>query len=73
MLNGTLCTVVPVFAVMMAVARIGSATTAQIGMLGPVSTIVLSLVVLGEAMGPWQIVGTVLVLAGVFVVSRSRA
>jgi drug/metabolite transporter (DMT)-like permease len=54
-----------------AVARIGSATTAQIGMLGPVSTIVLSCLVLGEAIGPWQIVGTTLVLAGVFVVSRS--
>jgi drug/metabolite transporter (DMT)-like permease len=73
LLNGTLCTVVPVLAVMMAVARIGSATTAQIGMLGPVSTIVLSLVLLGEPMGPWQIVGTFLVLAGVFVVSRSPA
>ena len=71
LLNGTLCTVVPVLAVMMAVARIGSATTAQIGMLGPVSTIVLSWLLLGEAMGPWQIVGTALVLAGVFVVSRS--
>jgi drug/metabolite transporter (DMT)-like permease len=71
LLNGTLCTVVPVLAVMMAVARIGSATTAQIGMLGPVSTIVLSMLVLGEPMGPWQIAGTILVLMGVFVVSRS--
>lgn len=73
LLNGTLCTVVPVLAVMMAVARIGSATTAQVGMLGPVSTIVLSLIVLDEPMGPWQVLGTVLVLAGVYVVSRSRA
>lgn len=73
LLNGTLCTVVPVLAVMMAVSRIGPATTAQIGMLGPVSTIVLSLLVLGEPMGPWQVLGTVLVLAGVYVVSRSRA
>jgi len=72
LLNGTLCTVLPVLAVMMAVERIGSATTAQIGMLGPVSTIVLSLLLLGEPMGPWQIAGTVLVLIGVFVVSRAK-
>lgn len=72
LLNGTFCTVLPVLAVMMAVARIGSATTAQIGMLGPVSTIVLSLFLLGEPMGPWQIAGTGLVLIGVFIVSRTR-
>ncbi|MEZ5461512.1 DMT family transporter [Dokdonella sp.] len=70
LLNGTLCTVVPVLAVMMAVARIGPATTAQIGMLGPVSTIVLSMLLLGEPMGPWQVAGTLLVLVGVWVVSR---
>lgn len=69
LLNGTLCTVL---AVMMAVARIGSALAAQVGMLGPVSTIVLSLLLLGEPMGPWQMAGTVLVMAGVFAVSRQK-
>lgn len=73
LLNGTLCTVFPVLAVMMAIERIGPGLAAQIGMLGPVSTIVLSVLVLGEAMGPWQVAGTVLVLAGVLVVSRPPA
>lgn len=73
LLNGTLCTVLPVLAVMMAVARIGSALASQIGMIGPVSTIVLSLWLLGEPMGPWQVAGTVLVMSGVFVVSRQKA
>jgi len=73
LLNGTLCTVLPVLMVMMAVSRIGSALAAQIGMLGPVSTIILSLFLLGEPMGPWQVLGTVLVMVGVFVVSRQRA
>ncbi len=72
LLNGTVCTVLPVLAVMVAVRRIGSATAAQIGMLGPVSTIVLSLLLLGEPMGPWQVAGTLLVLAGVFAVSRQK-
>lgn len=70
LLNGTVCTVVPVLAVMMAVARIGSSLASQVGMIGPVSTIVLSMLLLDEPMGPWQVVGTVLVMAGVFVVSQ---
>ncbi len=72
LLNGTLCTVVPVLAVMMAIERIGSGLAAQVGMLGPVSTIVLSLVLLDEPMGPWQVAGTVLVLAGVLVLTTVR-
>jgi drug/metabolite transporter (DMT)-like permease len=70
LLNGTLCTVLPVLATMMAVQRLGSAMASQIGMVGPVSTIVMSLLILGEPMGPWQIAGTVLVMIGVFVVTR---
>jgi drug/metabolite transporter (DMT)-like permease len=69
-LNGIACTVLPVFAVMLAIARIGAARAAQIGMIGPVSTILLSSVFLGEPMGPWQLLGTLLVLAGVFLVSQ---
>ena len=70
LLNGTVCTVLPVLVTMMAVQRLGSAMTSQIGMVGPVSTIVLSLLILGEPMGAWQVVGTVLVLVGVFTVTR---
>lgn len=72
LLNGTVCTVVPVFAVMMGISRIGATSAAQVGMVGPVSTIVLAWLVLGEHLGPYQIAGTVLVLVGVFVVSQSR-
>ncbi|MET0756239.1 MAG: DMT family transporter [Pseudoxanthomonas sp.] len=70
LLNGTLCTVLPVLATMMAVQRLGSAMASQLGMVGPVSTIVMSMLILGEPMGPWQIAGTVLVMIGVFVVTR---
>jgi drug/metabolite transporter (DMT)-like permease len=70
LLNGTLCTVLPVLATMMAVQRLGSALASQIGMVGPVSTIVMSLLILGEPMGPWQVAGTVLVMVGVFTVTR---
>ena len=72
LLNGTVCTVLPVLATMMAVQRLGSALASQIGMVGPVSTIVMSLLILGEPMGPWQVAGTAMVMLGVFVVTRPR-
>ena len=43
---------------------------AQVSMLGPVSTIVLSVWLLAEPMGLWQSAGTALVLAGVLLVGR---
>ena len=71
-LNATLCTALPVLAVMMAIERIGAPLTAQTGMIGPVSTILMGVLILGEPLNTWIIAGTVLVLAGVYMVSRSR-
>ncbi len=73
LLNGTACTVLPVFAVMAAIARLGASVASQVGMIGPVSTIVLADLLLDERMGAAQVVGTVLVLVGVFIVSQDRA
>jgi drug/metabolite transporter (DMT)-like permease len=70
LVNAVFCTVLPVFATMMAVARIGAGSVALAGMIGPVSTIALGYVFLGEAISGWQLAGTALVLAGVFVLSR---
>jgi drug/metabolite transporter (DMT)-like permease len=70
LLNAVLCTVLPVFATMMAVARIGAGTVALAGMVGPVSTIALGYAFLAEPISGWQLAGTALVLAGVFVLSR---
>jgi drug/metabolite transporter (DMT)-like permease len=72
-LNGTACTVVPVLLVMMAIERIGAGLTAQVGMVGPMSTITMGVFLLGEPFTLWVLAGTVLVLAGVFVVSRKSA
>ncbi len=71
--NGVICTVVPILATMLGIRRIGSGPASQIGMIGPMSTIVLSLLILHEPMGLWQLAGTLLVLVGVLTVSRSRA
>ena len=71
-LNATLCTVVPVMMVMMAIERIGSTMAAQTGMVGPMSTILMGVVILGEPFTAWVAAGTALVIAGIFVFSRSR-
>jgi drug/metabolite transporter (DMT)-like permease len=70
LLNATLCTVAPVLMVMMAVERIGAAAAAQTGMVGPMSTIVMGVFILGEPFTAWVAAGTLLVLAGIFVFTR---
>jgi drug/metabolite transporter (DMT)-like permease len=72
LLNATACTVVPVLLVMMAIERIGSGLAAQVGMVGPMSTILMGVLLLGEPMNGWVIAGTILVLLGVYVVSSRR-
>ncbi|WP_296442782.1 DMT family transporter [Rhodoferax sp. UBA5149] len=66
-LNATLCTAVPVLLVMMAIERIGASVAAQTGMVGPMSTILMGVVILGEPFTAWVAAGTVLVIAGIFV------
>jgi drug/metabolite transporter (DMT)-like permease len=72
LLNATACTALPVLLVMMAIERIGSGLTAQTGMIGPMSTILMGVLILGEPLNAWIIAGTVLVVGGVFLVTRRR-
>ncbi|MEJ8815800.1 DMT family transporter [Variovorax ureilyticus] len=69
-LNATVCTALPVLAVMMAIERIGPAMAAQTGMVGPMSTILMGVVILGEPFTAWIAAGTALVIAGIFVFTR---
>jgi len=68
-LNATLCTVAPVLMVMMAIERIGAGLAAQTGMVGPMSTILMGVLLLGEPFTAWVAAGTALVVAGIFVFS----
>ncbi|MDP3887138.1 DMT family transporter [Hydrogenophaga sp.] len=70
LLNATLCTFAPVLMVMMAIERLGAGLAAQTGMIGPMSTIAMGVLILGEPFNGWIVAGTVLVLAGVFLVTR---
>jgi drug/metabolite transporter (DMT)-like permease len=70
-LNAIACTALPVLLVMMAIERIGPALSAQTGMVGPIATIAMGVLILGEPFTPWIAAGTVLVIAGIFVFSRA--
>ncbi len=72
LLNATLCTVAPVLMVMMAIERNGAAMASQAGMIGPSSTIAMSVWILGEAFTGWIAAGTALVLAGIWLLARMR-
>ncbi len=71
-LNATLCTFAPVVMVMMAIERIGASLTAQAGTIGPVSTILMAVMLLGEPFTAWVAAGTVLVLAGIWLLTQAQ-
>jgi drug/metabolite transporter (DMT)-like permease len=72
LVNAVFCTVFPVLLTMVAVARIGPATTSQAGMIGPVSTLFMGAMILDEPITGIQLAGTALVLAGIYLLSRKR-
>jgi len=72
LLNAVVCTVAPIMMVMMAIERIGAPLTAQTGMVGPLSTISMGVLVLGEPFTGWTVVGTLFVLAGIWMLARAR-
>ena len=71
-LNATVCTFAPVLMVMMAIERIGATLAAQTGMVGPLSTIMMGVLILGEPFTAWVAAGTVLVLAGIWLLAKWR-
>ncbi len=72
LVNAVACTFAPVLMVMMAIERVGPTVTAQTGMIGPLSTIVMGVLILGEPLNAWIGAGTALVLAGIWLLARAR-
>jgi drug/metabolite transporter (DMT)-like permease len=62
-------TVLPVYFLSEGIRRIGSSHASMIGFIGPVMTIALGSILLGEEAGLTQIFGMLLVLAGVLIIS----
>jgi drug/metabolite transporter (DMT)-like permease len=70
-LNATACTFAPVLMVMMAIERIGASLTAQAGSIGPLSTIMLAVLLLDEPFTAWVAAGTALVIAGIWLLTAA--
>jgi drug/metabolite transporter (DMT)-like permease len=65
-------TVLPAFLLAAAMRRIGSMHTSMVGSVGPISTIYLAYLFLGERLSLVQISGSILVLAGVLIISMEK-
>ncbi len=65
-------TVIPSFLISAAIRRMGASNMSIIGSLGPVSTILLAILFLGESLDWYQVIGAIVVIGGVVWVSRGR-
>jgi drug/metabolite transporter (DMT)-like permease len=65
-------TVVPSYLVTAAINRMGSGNAAIVSSVGPVSTIILANVFLGEVITLWQAAGTVFILVGVLIIGKQK-
>ncbi len=70
--NATVCTVMPMWMVMRGIQLIGAGSAAQISMVGPLATMLLATVLLGEPFTLPMILGTSLVLLGIAWLTRRR-
>lgn len=68
-LLGLVSTVLPTFIMAAALKRMGASHVALIGALGPISTIGLGALMLGEHVNAWQLGGAALVIAGVLMIT----
>ena len=72
LLMAVFATVLPSYLVVLAINKIGSGNVAIIGSAGPVSTIILANIFLGEEITFWQLFGTAMILAGVLLIGKQR-
>jgi drug/metabolite transporter (DMT)-like permease len=72
LLMAALCTVIPIAAMAEGIRRIGASHASIIGSVGPIATIFLAWVFLGEPITPVQSLGAALVMAGVLYISLGK-
>ena len=64
-----LSTVLPIFMISEALRRIGAMKVSMLGALGPIATIFGDVWIIGAPLTLWQVGGSIMVLAGVFIIS----
>ncbi|WP_152286501.1 DMT family transporter [Flavicella marina] len=67
-----LSTIIPSFLVSQSIKIIGSSNFSIVASIGPVSTILLAYIFLGEKLSFFQIVGTVVIILGITLVSKGK-
>ncbi len=72
LLMAVFATVLPSYLVAEGIKRIGSGNTSIVSSVGPVATLVMAYVVLGESLSMAQIVGTAMILIGVYIIGKFR-
>ena len=72
LLIAIVCTVMPSFLLSVGIARIGAAMGSTVGSLGPVFTLVVAFIVLGESLSLLQLASFVLIIAGVLLLSVAK-
>lgn len=65
-------TIIPSFMLAEAIKRIGASNVAIIGSIGPISTIILATIFLGERITVFQMIGTIIVISGVMLIGIRR-
>ena len=68
----TVSTVIPSFLISEAIKRLGASNFAIYGSLGPISTILLAIILLGERIDFYQIIGTIVVIFGVSIINIKK-
>lgn len=72
-LMAVIATVIPSLLINEAIKRIGAPTVSIVGSLGPVSTIVLSMIFLGEMLTVIQLIGALIIISGVILIGRNKS
>lgn len=67
------CTVLPSFFLSAGIRRVGAAKGSIVGGIGPVATLVMAVIILGESITALQFLGFVVVIGGVWNLGRLRA
>lgn len=71
LLNAVVFTVLPTFLMSIGIRQIGAGRAGAVGMIGPLGTVVIAAIALAEPVSALQILGFVLVLAGIHRLQRS--
>lgn len=69
---GIIATILPTFMLNNAIHRVGARVTAAAGTIGPIATIVMAIIILGEPFTLWHLIGTALVLFGAIRFGRAE-